>query len=65
MSDEKSRKLENPEDFEVVELDDEALEEVAGGSNGNCPCPAGSPVPTGSWDNGNCPAGGGGSFEQV
>ncbi|MBW8879003.1 MAG: hypothetical protein JF614_29025 [Acidobacteria bacterium] len=39
--------------MEVTELDDKDLEQVAGGSNGNCSCPPGSTA-TGTYDNGNC-----------
>jgi hypothetical protein len=45
---------------EITELDEQALELVAGGieegayTNGNCDCPAGATVPSGSGDNGNC-----------
>lgn len=45
---------------EITELDDQALEFVAGGAeaagytNGNCRCPAGADVPSGSGENGNC-----------
>ena len=49
---------------EITELDDQALEFVAGGSegvweNGNCDCPAGASVPSGSGENGNCGCKGG------
>lgn len=54
------------ESFEATELDDAALDVVAGGqvaleegdggTNGNCSCPPGSNVPDGDWTNGNCPA---------
>lgn len=43
-------------EFEVAELDDKDLEQVTGGSNGNCSCPAGSTA-TGPYDNGNCSCG--------
>jgi len=43
-------------EFDVTELDDQDLEQVAGGSNGNCSCPAGSTA-TGTYDNGNCSCG--------
>jgi hypothetical protein len=47
------------DNVEITELDDQALDLVAGGSegsytNGNCDCPAGASVPSGSGDNGNC-----------
>jgi len=50
--------------FDVTELDNQALEGVAGGgdvlsedggTNGNCKsCLPGDPVPAGDWTNGNC-----------
>lgn len=52
-----TRDLDNAE---ITELDDQALEFVAGGTvaqaweNGNCDCPAGASVPSGSGENGNC-----------
>lgn len=52
--------------FEVMELDDTELEEVAGGvpTNGNCDCPS-CPQPPEGFDNGNCSCcqGGGGGGE--
>jgi hypothetical protein len=51
-------------EFDVTELDDQDLEQVAGGSNGNCSCPAGSTA-TGTYDNGNCSCGKGGEFEEI
>lgn len=49
------------DEFEVTELDDDALDAVAGGAegtNGNCSCPAGTTPPPG-YDNGNCSCDGG------
>jgi hypothetical protein len=49
--------MSEPGDFEVTELDDKDLEEVAGGlaqtGNTNCGCAPGYPVPSGD-NNGNC-----------
>jgi bacteriocin-like protein len=50
------------EGIEVTELDDKDLEQVVGGSNGNCSCPPGSTA-TGSYDNGNCSCSGGTEIE--
>jgi hypothetical protein len=63
MSDERTPEI--GEAFEVTELDDKELEDVAGGndvlaSNGNCSCPVGSSAPAG-YTNGNCSCTGSGS----
>jgi hypothetical protein len=50
-------------EFEVTELDDQDLEQVSGGSNGNCSCAPGSTA-TGAYDNGNCSCTGGAGFEE-
>lgn len=63
MSDEHNETPETEETFEVTELDDKELEDVAGGrtaadsgSNGNCGCSGGT-VTGGPYDNGNCGCG--------
>lgn len=57
--DEALEALEGVEMEEIVSSDLTAVlsgvDTMDDGTNGNCTCPVGSPVPGGTWTNGNCP----------